>query len=311
MRNRRLEEGRWKQFDYEENSSSLIKEWKREEWLKWHKEQGHDYYKRNQNKLRHLNGLSSLDCYVLMRIRSGADKSGHEECENAEFRHHLAMCQRYNKNKPERQTLYDDKHLDKWKKWWEMNEYLGMDILTNTESHDDVRVMYGNQFDNTITIDRNGRITTEMVTKGPCDKCQMIHLGRCAIKMNIRQGRWFFVDERELECTQCGGKFGGGSTSRPGGLGLIGHMRTSKQNCRRLWEMEYWKEIVEKRETWDEEFRVGLVNKWVELYRTKDKDCMICGKKYAEAKGVKAHIRKGIGCYKGMEKIVKEYPCGN
>ena len=67
--------------DYEENSKSLIKEWKREEWLKWHKEEGHDYYGRSPGKPKHLKGLSRLDCYVLMRIRSGMDKRGHEECE--------------------------------------------------------------------------------------------------------------------------------------------------------------------------------------------------------------------------------------
>lgn len=106
------EGGRWKQVDYEENSNSLIREWKREEWLKWHKEEGHDYYERIPKKPIHLKGLSRLDCYFLMRIRSGADKSGHNECKNAEFRHHLAMCDQYERNRPEKHTLYEDKHLN-------------------------------------------------------------------------------------------------------------------------------------------------------------------------------------------------------
>ena len=92
---------------------------------------------------------------------------------------------------------------------------------------------------------------------------------------------------------------------------MIGHIRTSSKNCGRLREMEYWKDTVEKWETWDDEFRVGLVNKWIELYRKKDKDCMICGKEYSAMKGVKAHVRKDVGCYEVMEKVVKEFPCGN
>lgn len=309
-RNKRLEEGRWKQVDYEENSSSLIKEWKREEWLKWHKEQGHDYYERNPNKPKHLKGLSRLDCYVLMRIRSGADKRGHEECENAEFRHHLAMCDRYNKNRPERHTLYNDKHLDEWKKWWETNEYLGMGIPTNTQSHDDVRIMYGNPFGNTITIDKNGRITTEKVKKGPCDKCQTIHIGRCAMKIEMKTGRWFFVDDREMECDMCGGKFGGGSTSRPGGSGLISHLRTRSETCGRTWEIRFWKEAIEKWESWDKEFSAGLVIKWMELYKKKEKECMVYKKVYANVQGVKLHVRKSMDCFEGMIKIVKEFPIG-
>ena len=87
-----------------------------------------------------------------------------------------------------------------------------------------------------------------------------------------------------MECTQSGGKFRGGSTSRPGGPGLIRHLSRSSKNSGRLWEIEYWKETVRKWDTWDEEFQVGLVNKWIELYRTKDRDCIICEKEYADGK---------------------------
>ena len=312
MRNRRLEiDGRWKMADYEENSGSLIREWKREEWLKWHKEDGHDYYERSPSKPKHLKGLSRLDCYVLMRLRSGTDKRGHEECENESFRHHLALCERYNKKRPELHTLYDDKCLGKWKEWWETNEYLNMGIPTNTISHENVRIMYGNPFDNTITMEKDGKTITEKSDNRVCDRCQRVHLGRCAKKMTIRQGRWFFVDENEMECNQCGGKFRGGSTNRPGGSGLIDHLRRSKKTCGRVWEKEYWIETIRKWEDWEEDFQVGLVNKWIELYRTKDKECKICGKKYVGAKSVKQHIRKEIGCMEGMVKVVKEFPCGN
>ena len=34
-------------------------------------------------------------------------------------------------------------------------------------------------------------------------------------------------------------------------------------------------------------------------------------KKYVNAKEMKQHIRKDIGYSEGMEKVVKEFPCGN
>ena len=89
MRNRMLErEGRWTIMDYEEGEKVLIREWKEEEWRKWHMENGHEYYERKPKKPKYLKGLTRTDCYVLMRLRSGSDKRGHEECKNYDFRHH-------------------------------------------------------------------------------------------------------------------------------------------------------------------------------------------------------------------------------
>ena len=75
--------------------------------------------------------------------------------------------------------------------------------------------------------------------------------------------------------------------------------------------MEYWGETIRRWDEWEEDFKVGLVNKWIELYKSKEKECMICGKKYVNAKGVKQHIMKDMGCSEGMEKVVKEFPGGN
>lgn len=148
MRNRRLNVGgRWTMMDYGESSKTAVKMWKEEEWQKWHEEEGDEYYERKPKKPKHLKGMTRLDGYVLMRLRLGADKRGHEECKTGEFRHHLAMCERFNKDRPELHTLYDDKVIDKWKKWWTINEYLGMGVPTNTTSHDGVCIMYGNPFE--------------------------------------------------------------------------------------------------------------------------------------------------------------------
>ena len=74
--------------------------------------------------------------------------------------------------------------------------------------------------------------------------------------------------------------------------------------------MRYWKEAIEKWESWDKEFSAGLVIKWIELYRKKEKECMVCRKVYANVQGVKIQVRKSMDCFEGMIKIVKEFPIG-
>ena len=37
-------------------------------WDMWHREQGHDYYKRSSRRATHLRGMQRMDAYVLMRI---------------------------------------------------------------------------------------------------------------------------------------------------------------------------------------------------------------------------------------------------
>ena len=312
MRNKLLEkEGRWKMMDYEESEKTKIGEWKEEEWKRWHNDNGHNYYERLPKKPKHLKNLTRLDGYVLMRLRSGSDKRGHEECKNYEFRHHLALCDKYKKKQPELHTLYDDKEIDNWKKWWIENEYLGMGIPTNTESHDDVRIMYGNPFDGTITIERNGTTITENIEKSKCKRCDKHHFGRCIEKKrSLKNGRWFFVNEDDLECKVCNGKFGGGSTNRPGGSGLIKHLQNRKDSCGREWEKEFWLETVDKWEDWDEEYQAGLVQKWMELYKKKLMKCGQCGKEYKVQDGLRIHIRKEKRCMGDMVKMMLKFPLG-
>jgi len=37
-------------------------------WDMWHREQGHNYYKRSSRRAIHLQGMQRMDAYVLMRI---------------------------------------------------------------------------------------------------------------------------------------------------------------------------------------------------------------------------------------------------
>ena len=253
-----------------------------------------------------MKGLMRLDYYVLMRIRSGTDKRGHEDCTNYDFRHHLALCPKYNRSRPELSSLYDDQSINRWKEWWTINEYLNMGIPTSTESHNDTRIMYGNPFDSTITIERNGKVITENTCK-KCPKCDIIHDGRCMKKATIGKGRWFFLNEGDMECKICHGKYGGGSTSRPGGSGLLSHIRVKKDTCGKKWEKLYWMERMERWNEWDEEHQMGLIVKWVEMKRKDDLKCGYCGNEYKVIRGLKEHLRREDECCMEMVKIVMNF----
>jgi len=54
-----------------------------------------------------------------------------------------------------------------------------MGIPTNLPEQQNERVMYGNPFDDTITIERNGKGDTEKASKRGCNKCWKNHKGRC------------------------------------------------------------------------------------------------------------------------------------
>lgn len=305
-----LRGGRWKEADYEEGAKRVMRRLREEEWKKWHAREGHEYYERKPQKPKHLKGLSRMDEYILMRLRSGTDKTGHENCRNFEFRHHIAMCEKYAKGRPELSTLYDDKKIGTWKEWWERHECLAFGIPTSLPEQLGVRVMYGNPFDSTITISKNGETVCESILKTmkACKYCNNYHRGKCKKKvLDVRAGRWFFIGDGELECKMCGGKYGGGSTSRPGGSGLKAHLNRQKPKvCGDKWESEYWKET---RERWDEKEeieRITLVVKWMELFMKDIKNCLNCSKGYTTLGNLRVHVRKEKECFEMMEKVVKE-----
>jgi len=62
------------------------------EWNHWHKSEGHSYYNRTPKKSRHLRDLSRLDHYILLRMRSGTDVVGHDDCRAMEEPFHLVIC---------------------------------------------------------------------------------------------------------------------------------------------------------------------------------------------------------------------------
>ena len=170
-------QGRWQKMDFEKDGSGWMREERIREWKEWQAREDHSYYKREPTKARYQKGLTRLDAYVLLRLRSGTDKKGHETCPNYDYRHHLALCGKYSYLRPELETLYQDRRIEDWKKWWTYHEYLGMGIPSTLPEQMSVRVMFGNPFDNTITIERNGATIVQQVTRGACDSCGKAYRG--------------------------------------------------------------------------------------------------------------------------------------
>jgi len=131
-------------------------------------------------------------------------------------------------------------------------------IPTNLPEQIDTRVMFGNPLDNTVTLEKDGKVVVERVRDGKCERCEKSHSRRCLADMTHLPGRSFFVKETDMECPICGAKFGGGSTSRPGGSGLKSHLSKSRKGCGRKLESQHWENIASGWDELEEGVRVSL-----------------------------------------------------
>ncbi|RPA88740.1 hypothetical protein L873DRAFT_1796497, partial [Choiromyces venosus 120613-1] len=122
----------------------IAREVRRSDWMKWHKAQGHGYYERTPRKPRHLRGLSHLNLYTLVRIRSGTDIRDHDDCNGHDMRFHLVYCPRFADGRPDRETLFDDKALPLWADWWRSHDFLGYSIQAQKPSLGTVQIVGGN-----------------------------------------------------------------------------------------------------------------------------------------------------------------------
>ncbi|KAG0125756.1 hypothetical protein HOY82DRAFT_542949 [Tuber indicum] len=290
------EKGRWE------------KEMRKKEWEEWCIEEGYEYYKRKPGKPNHWKGLERLDIYVLLRLRAGVDSMGHLKCENPYERHHMVKCDKTKEGRPDISTLYQDKKIGDWVVWWKRMEYFGWGIPSTTnEQLENCRVMFGNPFDGTITIERNGEVVVEMVTKPPCDGCGRTHRGPCLKRVADMRGRYFYAGE-SIECRICGSKFGGGSTIRPGGSGLSRHL--ARNSCGREWEKLFWKEEMERKEEWEADYRLAMGIKWSELWCKGVLNCWGCNKGYKSIQGLRMHVRTEEDCFKVLEGLMMDNPTG-
>jgi len=148
------------------------------EWSHWHKAEGHDYYDRSPRKPRHLRGLSRLDHYILLRIRSGTGVVGHDGCRGANDRFHLTFCDRYLVKRPRFPTLFNDKRIPEWRDWWQSHFNLGLGIPSEHEDNDGVVTVCGNPFQWTVTQLINGTLSLFHLG-APDSRCTRCLLKNC------------------------------------------------------------------------------------------------------------------------------------
>jgi len=129
----------------------VARELRATEWAHWHRSEGHGYYARSPKKPRHLRGLSRVDHYILLRIRSGTDVKSHDGCPGVDDRFHLTSCDRYLVKRPRFPTLFNDKRIPDWRDWWQSHFNLGMGIPSEHVDNDGVVTVCGNPFQWTVT----------------------------------------------------------------------------------------------------------------------------------------------------------------
>jgi len=137
----------------------IARELRTAEWSHWHTSEGHGYYDRSRRKPRHLRGLSRLDHYILLRIRSSTDVVGHDDCQSAKDHFHLTSCDRYLVTRPRFPTLFNDKRIPDWCDWWQSHFHLGMGIPSEHMDNDGVVMVCGNPFQRTVTQLINGTLS--------------------------------------------------------------------------------------------------------------------------------------------------------
>jgi len=140
------------------------------EWRTLHEREGHHYYKRQPGGgPKHWVGLSRMDTFVLMRLRTGVVEQEHGNCVDGDGRFHIQKCGRF-KEWQSASDIFDDKHILDWKKWWVQHWYLGMGILRAAKYSDDVLVVGGNPFTREVFRRTPEGVICE-TTRLPCARC--------------------------------------------------------------------------------------------------------------------------------------------
>ena len=87
-----------------------------------------------------MKSLLRLDYYVVMRIRLGADNSGHKECNTGTNQFHLVNYDKYEKDRLEPKSIHDDSKIPEWRKWFTYHNFLGMAIPMTLPDHINTQV---------------------------------------------------------------------------------------------------------------------------------------------------------------------------
>ena len=137
----------------------IARELRMAEWTHWHDSDGHGYYNRSPIKPRHLRGLSRLDHYMVLRIRSGAGVTRHDRCPGVDDRLHLVSCDRYFAKRASFPTLFNNKRVPDLRDWWQSHFNRGLGVPSEHKDNDCVVTVWGNPFQQTVTQLINGTLS--------------------------------------------------------------------------------------------------------------------------------------------------------
>jgi len=295
----RLHEYLWNDINMGLSQEADARRLRKEEWVAWHKEQGHSYYKRNPTKAKHLKGLTRLDSYILFRLRIGKG-ADHDQCPDGKHELHLSRCQKYLRGRPALHTLFDDKHLPLWIDWWRLHENLPLGIPREYEENEGIVTVCGNPFNGTVTTLVNG-ILQIMYIKKKCTWCLRIGCnggGDCVLPTTILANVYYWVNASKGVCPGCDRSIVGHSYS----VHFTRHPECREMTFDLFWAKTWmdWPNILD-------DFRRAIVIAET-MCKQMDSSCR-CGTVFSRSALMRRHLRNRAGakCYESFYDRVMEW----
>ncbi|KAG0136140.1 hypothetical protein HOY82DRAFT_599685 [Tuber indicum] len=270
---------------------------KAKEWQLWHDREGHDYYRRKPVHARHLKGLSRMDVYCLVRIRSGAGLWGHEDCDGGDERHHLVRCRRYMPKGLGPLALFDDKRVPDWVTWWRHHCWVGLGVPRGHVDLGDVRIVAGNLFNSKFYT--QGDDGEYLKAKGGvmCTRCGRVKQGddHSCLKPTLPGfhgvGHVFGWAGEVTHCGHCGTR--AGTSVR----WIRGHLR-HKADCGLGWYWVFWGGLWGIWDGLDEPRRVTIVKWWSLRFVEFDRgQCLWCDWAFRDRKAWTHHLASVEACW--------------
>jgi len=254
-----LEPSHWAHIDFSLGTLPMFRKRRLDQWRTWHISQGHGYYTGTPHDYHHLRGLSRLDFFAVIRIRSGTGIVGHDDCIGKDDRFHYISCNRYDDCRPRFETLFNNRHLQDWVGWIHSHNMLGLGIPSNTPRSGNVTVAYDNPFDGTACIVQDGRfITIDVVS--PTYRCQEWHLvhstAECPLPAFTLDGVLYFVSNDCTTCHVCSLRIGVSLRQR-------NRHFCSDSRCRLDAQTMFWHRIKLLWERFSTTEKVKLAAKWL------------------------------------------------
>jgi len=283
-----LEPGRFKGVDFGFGGYARVREQRLASWRSWHAGEGHTYYRGVPNSFGHMKGLRRLDMYAVVRIRSGTGLVGHDRCDGKDSRFHWTDCSRYEDGRPDSTTLFDNRRIGDWVTWIRRHDFLGLGIPSNAARSGNVCVAFGNPFDGTACIIRDGRYITIDVAASTyaCEDCGLVHSeADCPLPTFRLVGVFYFLPKDFVTCPACRERVGSSAYQRGIHFGV-------GRGCRTVGQRMFWHGI---RLLWDRftsAERVKLAMKWLFPAAGGRVQCPGCQSSYSTSDGLlNRHLR--------------------